>query len=252
MFRGERVEIGIIGYGRFGQFAAGILKEDFCVSVFDQKKPLRLKGIQSLPLSEVASKPILLLCVPISRIGSICKEINPFLTPGQLILDTCSVKEKPLREMTHALPRFVEIVGTHPLFGPDTAKSGLQGLRMAICPVRCRRVRKIKGYLEGKGLQVILTTPEKHDREMAHSQALFHFLARGVAAMGIQISPLSTPGPAKLFRDFKDVQNDSLQLFKDLQQMNRFAGPVRKKLIKSLSRIEGALSRKSGRFKPKS
>ncbi len=246
------MEIGIIGFGRFGQFAAGILKKDFRVNVFDRKKPFRLPGIQSLSLSEVANKPILLLCVPISKIGSICREIHPFLTPGQLILDTCSVKEKPLREMAQALPRFVEIVGTHPLFGPDSASSGLQGLKIALCPVRCRRIRKIKDYLEGKGLQVIVTTPEKHDREMAHSQALFHFLAHGVAAMGIQLGPLSTPGPAKLFRDFKDVQNDSQQLFKDLQQMNRFAGPVRKRLVKSLSRIEAGLSGNSSKFGPKS
>ncbi len=112
--------------------------------------------------------------------------------------------------MKRLLPRFVEILGTHPLFGPDSARNGIRGLKIVLCPVRCRRVSKIKAWLEGKGLEVIVTTPARHDVEMARTQALFHFLARGVAETGIRVGRLSTPGPAKLFDDFRDVQNDSL------------------------------------------
>ena len=190
----------------------------------------------------MAKSPLLLLCVPISQISKTCLEINPYLTPGQLIIDTCSVKERPLQEMKRLLPRFVEILGTHPLFGPDSARNGIRGLKIVLCPVRCRRVSKVKRWLEGKGLQVIVTTPVRHDFEMARTQALFHFLARGVAETGIRAGRLSTPGPAKLFEDFRDVQNDSLQLFQDLHRMNRFTAAVRKQLIKYLSRLDTELS----------
>ncbi len=89
------MEIGIIGYGRFGQFAAERLRKDFQVVVYDRKRVRCPRGIRAGSLEEVASRPLLLLCVPISQISKTCLEIKPYLTPGQLIIDTCSVKEKP-------------------------------------------------------------------------------------------------------------------------------------------------------------
>jgi prephenate dehydrogenase len=237
-----RVEIGIIGYGRFGQFAAEQLRKNFQIVVYDRKRIRCPKGIRRGSLAEAASRPLLLLCVPISAISKTCLEIKPYLTPAQLIIDTCSVKERPLQEMARSLPKFVEILGTHPLFGPDSARSGVRALKIVLCPVRCRRVSKVKAWLEAKGLEVIVTTPRRHDFEMSRTQALFHFLARGVAETGIRIGRLSTPGPAKLFEDFRDVQNDSLQLFQDLHRMNRYAPAVRKQLIDCLTRLDAELS----------
>lgn len=236
------MEIGIIGFGRFGRFASELLKKDFKVSVFDRGKITPSPGIHSLPLWEVASKPILIFCVPISQIESTCNDVRPFLFPGQLVLDTCSVKVFPIGIMRRTLPRFVEIVGTHPLFGPDSANRGIRGLRIALCPVRCLRLEKIGAYLEKKGLHVIVTTPQKHDQEMAKTQALYHFLARGIANLKITAGALSTPGPAKLYEDFKDVQNDSMELFSDLQIRNKHTAQVRKRLLKSLTRIDQELT----------
>ena len=240
------VEIGIIGFGRFGRFASELLRQDFRIAVFDRGKITPPRGIQCLSLEEVASKPILIFCVPISQIESICKDVRPFLFPGQLVLDTCSVKVFPVGVMQRRLPRFVEIVGTHPLFGPDSGSQGIRDLRIALCPVRCRRLAKIKAYLEKKGLHVIVTTPQKHDREMAKTQALYHFLARGVARLKITAGALSTPGPARLFEDFKDVQNDSLELFSDLQTRNSHTARIRRQLLESLRRIDQELTQ-SGR-----
>ncbi|HET6960842.1 MAG TPA: prephenate dehydrogenase [Terriglobia bacterium] len=236
------MEIGIIGYGRFGRFAAERLRQDFQVVVYDRKRVRCPRGVRSGSLEEVASRPLVLLCVPISAISKTCLEIKPYLAPGQLIIDTCSVKERPLQEMARLLPRVVEILGTHPLFGPDSARNGIRGLKIVLCPVRCRRVSKVKAWLEAKGLEVIVTTPARHDFEMSKTQALFHFLARGVAETGIRVGRLSTPGPAKLFEDFRDVQNDSLQLFQDLHRMNRFTAAVRKDLIDCLTQLDAELS----------
>ena len=240
------VEIGIIGLGRFGRFAAELLKRDFKVSVYDRKRITPPPGIQFHPLKVVASKPILVFCIPISQLELTCEAVKPFLFPGQLVLDTCSVKVFAVSVMRRILPRFVEILATHPLFGPDSASRGIRGLRIAVCPVRCSRLAKIQWYLESKGLRVIVTTPQIHDREMAKTQALYHFLARGVANLHITPGMLSTPGPARLFEDFKDVQNDSLELFTDLQTHNRYAAQIRRKLLTSLGGMDREL-RRSGR-----
>jgi prephenate dehydrogenase len=236
------MEIGIIGFGRFGRFAGKVLKQDFEIFIYDQKQIPNQPGARVASLEEIARKPILLLCIPISQIESVCHQLRPLLKTGQLILDTCSVKERPLEMMTKILPKSVEVLGTHPLFGPDSAKAGIRGLKVALCQGRCRRTEKVQKYLEHLGLEVIRTTAARHDREMAKSQALFHFLARGIADIPFKLSNLSTPGPTRIFREFEDVQKDSLQLFHDIHRMNRFAPAVRKKLVEKLIKIDGDLS----------
>ncbi len=236
------MEIGIIGFGRFGRFAASILQRDFKVYVYDQRKVLNQKNVQIVSFDEVALKPVVVLCVPISAIEAVCQQLRPLLTKGQLVLDTCSVKEKPLQSMTRILPTSVEVLGTHPLFGPDSARLGISGFRIVLCQARCKRIGKIRGYLQQLGLEVIRTTAVNHDREMAQSQALFHFLARGVSALQLNIGKLSTPGPARLFSEFREVQKDSLQLFQDLHRMNRHTRRLRRKLLQELIRIDNELS----------
>ncbi len=240
------MEIGIVGFGRFGQFAARILGRDFSVSAYDPKSSSGDPEVCRGTLQEVARKPCLLLCVPISQMERLCRRLGPLLAPGQLVMDTCSVKEEPLRLMLEHFPESVEVLGTHPLFGPETGRHGIAGLEVVLCPGRGGRVPKVKQYLETLGLKATLTTPTEHDRAMARTQALFHFLAQGFSRMKVDSESLATPGPAQLFRAFRDVRGDSSQLFLDLQQMNRFASAQRKKLIDSLTALDRRLSRRRG------
>ena len=240
------MEIGIVGFGRFGRFAAEILGKDFPVSVFDRRPLSGQSGGRFAPLREVACKPCLLLCVPISQMERICRRLAPLLSPGQLVMDTCSVKEEPLGLMLDLFPKSVEVLGTHPLFGPETGRHGIAGLELVLCPGRGNRVGKVKQYLETLELKVTVTTATEHDRAMARTQALFHFLAQGFSRMHVGPDTLATPGPAQLFRAFRDVRADSRQLFRDLQQVNRFAPAQRKKLIDSLTALDRSLSGRQG------
>ena len=240
------MEIGIVGFGRFGRFAARILSRDFSVSAYDSRTPEGNPDVRLGTLREVARKPCLLLCVPISRMERLCRRLGPLLAPGQLVMDTCSVKEEPLRLMLDLFPESVEVLGTHPLFGPETGRHGITGLEVVLCPGRGNRVGKVKQYLETLQLKVTMTTATEHDRAMASTQALFHFLAQGFSRMNVDSDTLATPGPAQLFRAFQDVRGDSRQLFRDLQQMNRFAPAQRKKLIDSLAALDRSLSKRQG------
>jgi prephenate dehydrogenase len=62
----------------------------------------------------------------------------PALRPGQLIIDTCSVKERPLEWMLEELPDHVQIVGTHPLFGPDSGQERHQRFQDRALPGKGR------------------------------------------------------------------------------------------------------------------
>ena len=202
-------------------------------------------NIQLASLEEVAKKDVLLICVPISEMDVACRQLKPHLSPGQLIVDTCSVKEQPLKLMLDLLPSFVEILGCHPLFGPDSGINGVSGLEVVLCPGRCARVEKVKAFLEKLCFKVTVTSAIEHDQAMAKTQALFHFLAKGFAQLKIDSDCLSTPGPAHLLQDFNDVLSDSDQLFQDLQRLNRFVSSERKKLIENLVSLDKYLSEDS-------
>ena len=173
------------------------------VSVFDRKPLSGQGGVRFAALREVARKPCLLLCVPISQMERICRRLGPLLTPGQLVMDTCSVKEEPLRLMLDLFPESVDVLGTHPLFGPETGRHGIAGLDVVLSPGRGDRTGKVEQYLKKLGLKVTVTTATEHDRAMARTQALFHFLAQGFSRMNVGPDTLATPGPAQLSGPFR-------------------------------------------------
>ena len=52
--------------------------------------------------------------------------------------------------MSKILPEKVEIIGTHPLFGPQSGRAGIAGMRVAFCPVRTTRAEQIKRFFIGR------------------------------------------------------------------------------------------------------
>ena len=60
-------------------------------------------------------------------------------------------------------------LATHPIFGPDSASDSLKGKKIVLCKTRISNdlYKKIKDYLSKNGLNVIETTPEKHDKDIA-------------------------------------------------------------------------------------
>ena len=168
-------------------------------------------------------------------------EIAPQLPEGSLVVDTCSVKEYPVSLMKTLLPPHVSILGTHPLFGPDSAAQGLQGKKVALCPVRIRDLSGVEDFLKGLGLNVLVCSPLEHDRRMASTQAIVQFLGRAFLEMGLTHQTFATPGYEPLIGILEVVQNDTWELFRDLQIFNRFSGQMRRKLVESLGTIDQGL-----------
>jgi len=92
-------------------------------------------------LAETAACRVVLLACPVETLEVVTKAISPHLRPGAVVLDVGSVKMIPAEIMCRNLPEHVGIVGTHPLFGPQSARDGIRGLKIAICPIGVRTVR---------------------------------------------------------------------------------------------------------------
>ena len=62
------------------------------------------------------------------KLEPVLKEVAPFIKPGALVVDVASVKVKPTGWMEQHVPAHADIVGLHPLFGPQSGKNGIAGL----------------------------------------------------------------------------------------------------------------------------
>jgi prephenate dehydrogenase len=237
-------EIGLIGFGRFGNLAYRYLRRDKKLRVYNHN-PEKIDHIpERASLEETLAAQLILLCVPISGMEEFCKTMAPFLHDGQIVVDTCSVKVKPVEWMLTHLPERVEILGSHPLFGPDSGKEGIAGLKIALCPARIQEktYQSIWRYLEGLGLIAIEATPEEHDRQIAKSQAIFHLIAQAMKQLGWGSQDISTPGPEIFYGLVESVQHDTSQLFLDMERENPYAARWREQFIQKLADLDKELS----------
>lgn len=223
---------GIYGLGRFGTFWATVVGQ-FSPLVGYNRTPRPLPaGITGTDLPGLCQADTLWLCSSISSVGPVCTELSPYLKPGTLILDTCSVKVNPVQAMEAKLPDHVAILGTHPMFGPDSARNGLAGLAMVLSPVRVDPgvVDAWKARFESMGLRVLIMSPDEHDLQAARTQGVTHFIGRLLAELGLEDSPIATKGYQSIKEVMEQTCNDPWQLFVELQHLNPHGAQVRQEL----------------------
>ncbi len=162
----NNVEIGIIGgTGGIGRwFADHFRKEGYGVHCTGRQSGMRIPEI-------AARCRVVIVSVPIAATREVIDQVGPLLPEDSLLMDFTSLKEGPVQQMLNATR--AEVVGCHPLFGPD--RPSLEGQNVILCPARGERwLRWTERLLVKAGARVTLTSPETHDRMMALVQGLTH------------------------------------------------------------------------------
>ena len=242
--------IGLIGFGRFGKLTVKHLSPSCKIRVYDSGTKgalIRKTGGEPVSLEDACSQEVVLLCMPISAMEDTLEKVAPLLThPRALVVDVCSVKTLPVEWMRAKLPGHISLLATHPMFGPDSARDSLQGHKIVLCPERIAadRFKAIAAHLEALGLVVIESTPEDHDRQIAVSLALTHFIGRSLSSFGAEDLVIDTEGYKRLLHILEVVENDTWQLFEDMHRFNPFAAGTRRDFIQALQAIEKHLSAK--------
>ena len=242
-------KIGLIGFGRFGKLIVKHLSNDFEFYVYNKSdKNREIKENNAIPssLKEACQNDIVILAVPISEMENTLKSIKNMLKKDSIVIDVCSVKEYPVRLMKTILPKHIQILATHPMFGPDTASDSLEGRKIVLCKVwiQYKTHSKIKRFLESRKLNVIETTPEQHDKEMAKSLVLTHFIGRALMDMKLFDVKMDTRSYRDLIRILDTVKNDTWQLFEDMNKYNKYSKKIREDFVKGVHKIDSKLKSK--------
>ena len=235
--------LGLIGFGAFGRLTARRLSAWFDVLAHDPAATDR-DGVATLvSLAEAAACPTVVLAVPVEALEATLDEIRPYLGADALMIDVGSVKVKPARLMAERLPEGVRIVGTHPLFGPQSAKDGVAGLRIAVCEVRgTKDARRVAAFCRrALKLKVFQVSPEDHDREAATVQGLTHLIARVLLAMEPLPTRMTTASFERLMQAVDMVRHDSPAVFRAIERDNPFAAEVRERFFALAEAARGEL-----------
>jgi prephenate dehydrogenase len=227
--------VGLLGFGAFGRLIAAHLHPHVPLVVCDRSMLPgdHLEGrVQAGDIAAVGRCDVVILAVPVGELVSAIKDLRPYLHPGSVVVDVASVKVNAVRAMEAELPVFVDIVGTHPLFGPQSARDGIRGRKIAVCPVRGRSAPRIAAFLRRMlGLKVLLTTPEEHDREVAVVQGLTHLIAKVLVRMEPLPRRLTTASFDCLMQATEMVRYDAASLFRAIECDNPFAAEIRERFF---------------------
>lgn len=230
-----RLALGLLGFGAFGRLAARHLRPHATLVVHDPAVTtwdMAAHGVRPGTVADVARADVVVLAVPVGALATAIRSLRPHLRPGAAVVDVGSVKVEPAAVMRAELPPFVDIVGTHPLFGPESAHAGLRGHKIALCPIRGRSTARVAAFLRAKlGLRVLLTTPEDHDREAAVVQGLTHLIAKVLTRMEPLPTRLTTRSFEHLMSATAMVRHDAPGVFEAIERANPFAADVRERFL---------------------
>jgi prephenate dehydrogenase len=232
--------LGIIGIGAFGAFMLKHVTPYFDVVIHDAYRDLSdLESryrVRAVSLADAAAQDIVVLAVPVQKLAEVVQQVAPFLRSEALLMDVCSVKVKPTAALLQHAPAGMDIVSIHPLFGPNSGAKGIHGLVVSVMNIRGRRMAETALFLRRElGLKAVVTTPERHDREMAYVQGLTHLIGRSIVGLKLpERMRQTTPTFDHLMNMVNVIKDDSDDLFRAIEAENPYARDVKDAFLERL------------------
>jgi arogenate dehydrogenase (NADP+) len=296
VLRSRPLSIGIIGFGRFGQFIGKYFTKYgnvIATSKSDYTTIASEMGIKFIPLDDSnglesfvmdENLDVIVLATSIVSFRDTVMDLVPYLKKRMevmdggtysncpLIVDVASVKEHPRQILLDLLPEECDILCTHPMFGPDSAKNGWRGQTFVYEKTRINKVlldpyqeeedncsSSTEAYVEGmdrmerflsiweeEGCNMIPLSCSDHDSYSANSQFITHLVGRILGVQGLKATPIDTTGFQSVLRLIETTNADSFDLFYGLYKYNRNSGYTIGRLRGALDDVVGALLQRDG------
>jgi prephenate dehydrogenase len=144
------------------------------------------------PAAALEGAGLVVFCTPVDRIADQVLAYAPYCSPGTLVTDAGSTKGTIVAAVEDKLPPGITFVGSHPLAGsekrgPEHADANLFEGRWTVVTRTPRTepaaLAKIVAFWQAAGARVTIMTPDEHDRALAVTSHLPHFVAAALAGI---------------------------------------------------------------------
>lgn len=183
----------------------------------------------------VSGADVVFLSTPVQTLSKVAAEVLPHMKPGAILTDGGSVKAEVVAAIERLLPVGVHFVPGHPVAGTEQSGAAAafatlyRGRRCILTPTGRTdpaALARIQHLWQAAGSEVVVMTPEKHDRILAAISHLPHMVAYAlVDAVGKcsgeneSILNFSAGG----FRDFTRIASSDPTMWRDIALSNRTA-----------------------------
>ncbi len=212
--------VGIVGYGAFGALVHELLRRfapRIQVKIFSSRfKP---DGKTFFELAEVAACDAVILSVPISAFEATLKKVKPFLGSGTVVVDVATVKGH-IGKLLKKYLKGRRYLSTHPMWGPESYKkkgNSVQGLRIVVTDhtLAAEEYAALRAALKSIGFDVIEMTAKQHDKHLAATLFLTHFLGQTITKAQFDRTDIDTLSFGFLMDAVESVRQDKA-LFQDV------------------------------------
>ena len=175
------------GAGRLGRWITEfLLKENFKVKISTPNPDKHADFIKrkNIPYykensESVKDADVVVLSVPLEKTITVLSEIFPYLKDGAIVVDICSVK-KPFFEFVQKKSDIISnkklrILSLHPMFGPGAKSLKKQNVVVVKSRLNNELADLAVRFLKEHGANVVIASPEEHDKMIALTLSLPHF-----------------------------------------------------------------------------
>lgn len=237
--------VGIVGYGHFGKLVHALLQRmapQTGVKVFSQRaKP---DGALFFSLADVAACDAVVVCVPIRAFEATVEKLLPLLGWATVLVDISTVKLHAVEVLQRRAPD-KRWIAAHPMFGPESyAKQGnnVSGFRIVVTKhtLGVTEYKELHKTLTDSGFVVVEKSADEHDRQLAETLFLTHYIGQVISRAGFRRTDIDTVSFGYLYDAVESVRNDT-ELFEDVYAYNPYCKTVIEKFDEKEREVKGLL-----------
>lgn len=226
--------VGIVGYGSFGKFVHELGRRFFPQLEFRiHSRRAQVDDQTFYDLKTTAQSDIVILCDAISEYEERILAVLESAPPETIFVDVATVK-KLTNELCREHFEGRYFISTHPMFGPESYKKyrgNVSGFRIVITDyvLKNDQYQILKQILNNLGFLIIEMTADEHDKRLAETLFLTHYIGQSISTAGFSRTNIDTLSFQFLMDAVESVQDDK-KLFADVYRFNPYCQAVAKRL----------------------
>lgn len=226
--------VGIIGHGHFGKFLHELGSRFFPEVEFRlHSRRHEPDGDTYFDLKTASQSDVVILCDGIHEYEERMVAVLEYERPDSILIDVATVK-KHTSELCRAHCDGRYFISTHPMFGPTSyakSKGNVDGFRIVVTDYVLPNdsYQQLKAQFANFGFNIIEMTADEHDKRLAETLFLTHYIGQSILKAGFERTELDTLSFQWLMDAVESIKDDK-QLFKDVYNYNPYCKAAAEKL----------------------